>query len=284
MTRFDDYYYPPSIPIKVKGGIKAQSKKGSFTKSWWGKRWIETLEGFGIGARLVRGRNYARRGQVTDLDIEKGKITAKVQGSSARKYNVVIEIAVLKKTEWKRIIKQLSEQPIYVAQLLNNEMPREIEQIFLDANLNLFPNRQMDLETNCSCPDFSNPCKHIAAVFYLIGEVFDTDPFLLLKLRGMDRNEFLTLLSEKSSITKTTNDSAKPKKELLSAESDKFWGASGNSKLQNEFQLPKINAAIPKQLGKISFWRSHKDFIKELESTYKNSSKYLYDSYFNEDS
>ena len=281
MSRYYDFYYTPSTPKEVKGGIKAQSKSGSFTKNWWGKKWIQTLESFNIGARLSRGRSYARRGQVAELNIVKGKITAKVQGSRAQKYKVIIKMSVLKKAEWKKIIDKLSEQPIYVAQLLNNEMPEDIERYFLDINLNLFPKKQEDLETDCSCPDWSNPCKHIAAVFYLIAEAFDSDPFLLFKLRGMERDELLKLLSEKSNLDKENKDLHEYKKEQLSSDTDKFWGTYKNYKIQDEFYLPKINAAIPKRLGKLSFWRSNKDFIEEMESVYKNTSKYAYDSYFN---
>jgi uncharacterized Zn finger protein len=83
MSRWDYYggYFPPSIPRKAKGGIRAQSKRGSFGESWWAKRWIAVLESFQIGARLNRGRSYARSGQVLSIEIEKGMVRAKVQGS-----------------------------------------------------------------------------------------------------------------------------------------------------------------------------------------------------------
>ena len=76
-----EWYFRPSRPIQAKGGIKAQSKRGTFGQSWWAQRWIRVLESFDIGARLGRGRSYARGGQVLSVDIDKGVVTAKVQGS-----------------------------------------------------------------------------------------------------------------------------------------------------------------------------------------------------------
>ena len=90
-----DYFPPPSRPRAVKGGIKAQSKRGTFGESWWAKRWIAVLESFDIGSRLGRGRSYARSGQVLSIDIDKGLVKAKVQGSSPTPYNVTIKLNAL---------------------------------------------------------------------------------------------------------------------------------------------------------------------------------------------
>ena len=151
-------YFKPSTPLAATGGIKAQSKQGGFGKNWWAKRWIAVLEGFHLGARLTRGRSYARRGQA------------------------------LSKAEQASLGKALAEQALFTAKLLAGEMPQDIEQAFAGAGLSLFPKHLDDLVTGCSCPDWSNPCKHIAAVYYLVGEEFDRDPFLIFKLRGVDRD------------------------------------------------------------------------------------------------
>src|SRR5262245_20560851 len=87
--------YPKSRPREAKGGIRAQSKRGQFGESWWAKRWIAVLEGFDIGARLDRGRSYARRGQVLAVQIDKGQVRAKVQGSRPKPYEVAIQVKVL---------------------------------------------------------------------------------------------------------------------------------------------------------------------------------------------
>ena len=140
--RFSDYgfdFFPPSIPLEAKGGIKAQSQRGAFAASWWAKRWIAVLESFNIGARLGRGRSYARKGQVTSLQVETGSIAAKVQGSTSRPYSVKIKVKELKPADWKKIAKALSDRPIYVAKLLAGEMPQDIETVFADLGFSLFP-------------------------------------------------------------------------------------------------------------------------------------------------
>ncbi|MBM2832540.1 MAG: hypothetical protein HW414_1592, partial [Dehalococcoidia bacterium] len=196
--RYGDYeYFPPSRPREAKGGIKSQSKRGRFGESWWAMRWIGVLESFHISARLDRGRSYARRGQVLSISIEKGTVKAKVQGSRPKPYDITIKLKTLSDDGWGRLAKTLSRQAIFAAKLLAGEMPQEIEKVFKDAGLSLFPEKLTELGTNCSCPDWSNPCKHIAAVYYLLGEEFDRDPFLIFKLRGMNREEIVALLGNR---------------------------------------------------------------------------------------
>ena len=187
-------WYERTTPRDVKGGIKAQSKRGAFGESWWAKRWISVLESFDIGARLGRGRSYARRGQVVSVDVAKGKVTAKVQGSQREPYRVTIAVEPLGDREWAKVAEALSAQAIFAAKLLAGEMPQEVETVFTGAGVSLFPKKSKDLETSCSCPDWSNPCKHVAAVYYLLGEEFDRDPFLIFTLRGMTRDELVARL------------------------------------------------------------------------------------------
>src|SRR5436305_8918713 len=125
---YRDFYprYPRSQPRKAKGGIKAQSKQGQFGKSWWAKRWIAVLESFQIGARLGRGRSYARNGQVLSIDVAKGKVTAKVQGSRPKPYDVAIQAQQLTEPEWKMAITALCGQALYLAKLLAGEMPQDV--------------------------------------------------------------------------------------------------------------------------------------------------------------
>jgi hypothetical protein len=137
MSWQDFPYFKPSTPLAATGGIKAQSKQGGFAKNWWAKRWIAVLEGFHLGARLTRGRSYARRGQVLDIQVEHGIITAKVQGSRPRPYAVEIKIKPLSKAEQASLGKALAEQALFTAKLLGGEMPQDIEQAFAGAGLSL---------------------------------------------------------------------------------------------------------------------------------------------------
>ena len=276
-----DYYdwYEPSSPKEVKGGIKAQSKRGSFTDKWWGKLWIQTLESFNIGARLSRGRSYARLGQVASLDIGKGSVCAEVQGSRSEAYQISIKLKTFNEEQWRKIIAGILEKPIFAAQLLCNEMPQEIESVFKKAGLSLFPQKQKDLETDCSCPDWSNPCKHIAAVFYLMAEAFDKDPFLLFKLRGMEREEFLNALQDSGATGDAAGEiiGAKSKidPEPLPLDRNEFWEQNSVFAAPVSGVIPvRLNAALPKRLGSLAFWRSDKDFMDEMERIYKNASGY----------
>jgi uncharacterized Zn finger protein len=183
--------YRPTKRREAKGGIKAKSRRGKIGESWWSGRFINILESFDIGTRLSRGRSYARTGQVMGIEIVSGLVTAKVQGSRPKPYKVRIELEPLKDQDWSRVEKSMAEQAIFMAKLLAGEMPHEIEEAFTACKLSLFPASRKDMETECSCPDFSNPCKHIAAVYYILAEKFDEDPFLIFAWRGRTKEQLI---------------------------------------------------------------------------------------------
>ena len=191
------YYFKPTRAKEVKDGIKARSKRGAFAQSWWAKRWIYALERLVDKGRLTRGRSYARKGQVISIDEKKGGIEAKVQGSRRTPYKVSIKITPLSNSQWEEVIDILAEQAIFTAQLLAGEMPQDIEEAFTEAGANLFPEKSGDLQTDCSCPDWANPCKHVAAAHYILGERFDEDPFLLFRLRGRTQEQVISALRER---------------------------------------------------------------------------------------
>jgi len=273
MSRWDFYdsYYPPSRPRAAKGGIRAQSKRGAFGESWWAKRWTAVLEGFQIGARLQRGRSYARSGQVLSIEVEKGRITARVQGSRPKPYAVAIKVKPLGAAAWKKVANAVARQAVFASKLLGGEMPREMEEAFRAAGVSLFPERYNDLDTGCSCPDWSNPCKHIAAVYYLLGEEFHRDPFLILKMRGMNREEFMTLLGESGAAPRPAAAPLPP--EPLPAAPSRFWTAGAvPDDLAGEppgpVGAPPAGAALARRLGKFPFWRGSGVFLDFLEAAY----------------
>jgi uncharacterized Zn finger protein len=261
-------YFPPSRPLAAKGGIRSQSKRGRFGESWWAKRWISVLESFNLGGRLQRGRSYARNGQVLSIDVEKGTVTARVQGSRPQPYMVAIGVKTLSEKDWRKIAEAISTQAIFAAKLLGGEMPQEIESLFQGAGFTLFPGVSRDLKTECSCPDWSNPCKHIAAVYYLLGEQFDADPFLILKMRGMPREEFLRLIGESGIAAAQSNEPELPP-EPLPASPEAFW-ATGELPQDLLGPVPgqPVGAALPKRLGGFPFWRGSENLLDVLESIY----------------
>lgn len=271
--------FPRSTPKAAKGGIKAQSKRGEFGKSWWAKRWIAVLESFNIGARLGHGRSYARSGQVLSIDIEKGSVRARVQGSRTKPYEVEIKVMPLSQPDWKKLAKALSGQAIFAAKLFSGEMPQDIEQVFNDTGLSLFPKKQKDLETKCSCPDWSNPCKHIAAVYFLLGEEFDRNPFLIFKLRGKEKDELLKELGkmeaeEKPGAKKYDGpEEAVYPVEPIKADVAAFWKGCGLPvDFLGEVRLPPLRAALLKRLGNFPFWRGNRLFQEALEPVYLKAS------------
>ena len=188
--------WPPARPIRVEGGIKARSKRGAIGEQWWSQRFIAVLESSGIGGRLARGRSYARAGQVLDFKLSQGKVTAQVQGSRPRPYQVHIGVLPLTKPQWRRVLQGLAGQALFRAKLLAGEMPHEIEDVFAEAGTPLFPRLASDLDMRCSCPDWGVPCKHLAAVCYVLAEEFDRDPFAMLAWRGKARDDLLAALRQ----------------------------------------------------------------------------------------
>ncbi len=270
MRRWGDWgYFPKSQPREAKGGIRAQSKRGALGgESWWARRWIAVLESFNIGARLGRGRSYARSGQVLSVEIAKGEIAARVQGSRPAPYRVTIGMKPLPAKAWSGVAKVVTGQAIFASKLLASEMPHEIEEAFRGAGVALFPERHSDLKTECSCPDWSNPCKHIAAVYYLLGEEFDRDPFLLFKLRGMERGEFVALLGESPAPAE-----AATAPEPLPASPAAFWAAGElPADLIGAAPLTPAGAALPRRLGKFPFWRGNRELMEFLEPVYLQAS------------
>lgn len=210
-------YYPGSTPRPAAGGIKARSRRGSIGEAWWSQRFIKALERMGNASRLQRGKRYARQGQVIGIWITGGAVQAEVQGSSVRPYRVAIRLRPLTDAAWEEVFDRMSAQAIYAAQLLAGEVPHEIEKVFDEARTPLFPTSEKDIETDCTCPDWENPCKHIAAVYYLLAEQFDEDPFLLFTLRGRSREEVVAALRERRTET------ADPAAENTVPPADRFW-------------------------------------------------------------
>lgn len=259
MSRYDyyDYYYTPSQPLKTTEGIKAKSKRGEFVKNWWATRWIAALERLVDRGRLSRGRNYARQGQVLSIEETKSGIAAKVQGSTARPYKVTIDIDTLSNGQWEQVIDALAGQAIFAAQLLAGEMPQDIEEAFQAAGVSLFPEERGQLVTNCSCPDPSNPCKHIAAVHYILGEQFDEDPFLLFRLRGRTQEQILAGLRERRAAGGAADETEDEIEEVvlpLAETLDHFWELGQPlTHFKTTIKPPVTELPILKRLGQPSF-------------------------------
>lgn len=185
--------YPVRIP-RFAAGIRAQELRSGKGRSWWGEKWMEKLEGMGLKSRLGRGRNYAIAGQVISLDIAGGEVFAKVMGARENPYEVKIVFRRPEGDERRKIVEAIRAEKMFVARLLANDLPTEIEEIFSAQGMDFFPGGKLspgryDMTTSCSCPDWANPCKHIAAVLLVLGEEIARRPSLMLELRGVEMEE-----------------------------------------------------------------------------------------------
>jgi uncharacterized Zn finger protein len=247
-------WYPPSSPIRTDKGIKARSQRGAFGTSWWAKRWIAALDRFGWGSRLQRGKTYARQGQVLTIDFAGAKIKAKVQGSRPKPYDVTIEMQPLSAAQWAQVIDALARQAIFAAKLLAGEMPQNIEQAFDAAGVPLFPRGPQDISASCSCPDYANPCKHIAAVYYLLGERFDEDPFLIFQARGRTREQIIDALralraGASEDAAPIEHAPAEPTPALADLLATFYQAGSELDTIQAHIAAPEIEAATLKRYG-----------------------------------
>jgi uncharacterized Zn finger protein len=165
-------------------------------REWWAQRWIDVLESFGWRRRLERARNYAREGRVLNLEFQGPKVKAQVQGTAEEPYNVSLGLDPFTEEQWSYVVEELSQRAIYSAKLLAGEMPQSIEDAFTASGLSLFPFSKFDIHSTCDCPDPVNPCKHIGAVYYLLGDAFGQDPFILFELRGQTKQQIIDALRQ----------------------------------------------------------------------------------------
>lgn len=275
-SRDDDFggYGSYSSPIRTNKGIKSRNQRGTFAKNWWAKRWLSVLESYQMGPRLERGRSYARTGQVLSIDVEVGRVKAQVQGSRLKPYTVEMQIKVLSDAQWEQALDAISEQAIFAAQLLDGIMPQEIETVFEAARVPLFPGPR-DFNTACTCPDAANPCKHIAAVYYLLGEQFDLDPFLIFTLRGRTREQVIEALRQRRAAAAGSDGDAVEVEAAavvapLDADLATFWGEDHFDWTAPEFTIPTINAAVLRQLG-----TPPGETRKPLEALYRAMTTYV---------
>ena len=199
-SRRDWSRFKPAKRIPVDDGLELRSRRGAIGESWWSRRFLSAVESILTGGRLARGRTYARQGQVIDLGIGSGLVVAQVQGSRRTPYGVQISMPAASDVRWDAIVDALAAQAGYAARLLAGELPHEIEDVFAQAGVALFPERGSHLTTSCTCPDWATPCKHAAAVCYLMAEAFDDDPFLLLAFRGREREALLDELRDRRGV------------------------------------------------------------------------------------
>jgi uncharacterized Zn finger protein len=264
-----------------------------FSRTWWGQRFIAALEQFTDPGRLGRGRSYASNGRILDYKLANGTVSARVRGSinpyfgvyKEPIYKTSITIKAISAANWKKVIRQIASRADLVTKLLMNEMPDTIEDAFSALDLHLLPHSERDFDTSCSCPDYANPCKHIAGVYYLLASALDQDPFVMFELRGLSRDDLRTELAQSPlgqilasalvasdvPIEPVESYYTRPLRETVATTSHKeFW--TGAKRLPAPLSLAS-QASVPALLIKKQgdyppFWHKDASFISVMEELY----------------
>lgn len=176
------------------------------SREWWSQRWLDLLDSYRFKKRLERARTYARQGNVLSIEFKGAKVLARVQGSEVEPYKVSLSLDPFSDEEWGYVIETMSKKAIFAAKLLAGEMPQNIEYVFTSNGLSLFPFTLADVHSKCSCPDKANPCKHVGAIYYQLGDRFSEDPFVLFQLRGRTKEQ---IISDLRKLRSTNNDQTK---------------------------------------------------------------------------
>ncbi len=178
-------------------GITAIGDEGLGQQPWWVEQWMELINGYRFKKRLERAWGYAREGHVTSIRFEGRRVHARVQGTGEDPYKVKLWLDVLNDEDWGYVLEALAQKARWSAQLLAGIMPSDIERAFAASGKRLFPFKLQEVRSECTCPDKANPCKHISAVYFLMGDRFSEDPFVLFQLRGRNRAKLLKDLAER---------------------------------------------------------------------------------------
>jgi uncharacterized Zn finger protein len=267
-----------------------------FSRTWWGQRFIAALEEFTDQARLGRGRSYASGGRIIEYTLSKGTVTAKVRGSinpyfgvyKEPIYKTSITIKAITAADWTKVIRQIASRADLITKLLMNEMPDTIEDAFSRLGLHLLPHSERDFETSCSCPDWANPCKHIAGVYYLLASALDNDPFLMFELRGLSRNDLHTELARSplgkilasaldaegeplvEPVTSYYTPPIREPNEVVASHKEFWTGAKRLPSPITNASQPGVPALLIKKQGDYpTFWHKDLSFISVMEELYE---------------
>ena len=260
-----------STPIITLTGVPPQAKQ-----AWWSQRFIQVLESFKMGSRLARGKAYAQEAKVLKVSISSGIVTSTVQGSKKAHYKVSIMLDPLSDNAWKQVMQNMTQKAIYAVEMLGDKMPDDIEEVFHAAGVSLFPSVLEELESSCDCPDWSNPCKHIAATYYILAQHFDLDPFLIFVWRGRLKTQILEYLRSywKQGKPRTQTFDTLPVQKISRDEYTRYW--SGNINSNGLASLDPLSRAVPassiEKLGPAPVQLDERELGNILAETYQETS------------
>lgn len=264
------------------------------SRTWWGQKFIAALASFSSESRLSRGRSYANGNKIKHFEIIEGSVVAHIRGSvnpyfgvyEEPLYTTAIDFQPISKAKWAAIVALMATKASLISRLMLNEVPESIEEAFAPLGLGLLPTGSKDLDTHCSCPDWSNPCKHIAGLHYFLAEKIDQDPFLLFELRGLPRAELQAELAKSplgqalaqelqaQARSPVPVDSYHPKPALVPVSDPSlkaFWQGELRPQSSETVEGPAgVPAILIKKQGDFPpFWQRDNSFIAAMEALYQ---------------
>jgi uncharacterized Zn finger protein len=258
------------------------------SREWWSQRWLDLLDSYRFKKRLERGRNYARQGNVLSIEFKGAKVLARVQGSDPEPYKVSLSLDPFSEEQWGYVIETMSQKSIFAAKLLAGEMPQNMEDVFTSNGLSLFPFTLSDVHSKCSCPDKANPCKHVAAIYYQLGDRFSEDPFVLFQLRGRTKEQIISDLRDlrsksiETSATETSEVQESTPEKQFSIEIGSFWQYDEPLESSLVVIVPSTSETVLDVLGPIPLAKEEENLtsltaadvvMKYLDTVYKDVSQ-----------
>jgi uncharacterized Zn finger protein len=272
------------------------------SKTWWGKEFLNALENCMEAGRLARGRGYAAPYRRTEFSIRQGTITATMVGNINRYfgvhetpyYAVKIEFEKVAAAHWKTIVKRLGSNADWVTHLILGEVPPTIEKAFAGSRVKLLPRTGREIHSTCSCPDWANPCKHVAGVYFHVAALLDRDPLLLFELRGMDRLQLRQAVARSDFGAALIGDAGVGEPDLADALREPripavavsgsdtpasdlraFWrGRPLPREVTAEGQAPPVSALLLRREGDYpKFWHRNTSFIEAMAAVYERIAK-----------
>ncbi|MEH2366358.1 SWIM zinc finger family protein [Nostoc sp.] len=242
------------------------------SREWWSQQWLDLLDSYRFKKRLERARNYARQGNVLSIEFKGAKVLARVQGSEVEPYKVSLSLEPFTDEQWGYVIETMSQRAIFAAKLLAGEMPQNIEEVFTANGLSIFPFTLGDVQSKCSCPDKANPCKHIGAIYYQLGDRFSEDPFVLFQLRGRSKEQIISDLRKLRSAKIQPNTTETPDiqqsipNNKYSVKIDSFW--QYNEPLESSLVViaPSTNETVLDVLGAIPLAKEEESAVNSTSS------------------
>lgn len=272
------------------------------SKTWWGKEFLRALEDCMDPGRLARGRSYCAAHRRKSFSIKKGKIAATVKGNvnpyfevyETPYYKVEIGFQTIASTRWNAILKRLGSNADWVTHLVLGEVPPSIEEALAGAKVKLLPRTHREIQASCSCPDWANPCKHIAGIYYHVASLIDRDPLLLFEFRGLERSKLLATVSKsefgsalrgeaEASVPDLADWAREPRypsvgavpTEAPASDLRAFWRGRPVPR-EADHQVPPVSALLLRREGDYpEFWHRETSFLETMAGIYERVAKGL---------